>query len=517
MKAAKKVFYNTGFLYGKVVVTMFIALFSTRLILKSLGTEDFGIFNLLAGVILMLSFLNGAMTVTTQRYLSFFLGNGQVEKNKEVFKTSITLHLFIGLLVVALLEITGLFLFDGWLNIPVSRIETAKYVFHFMVISTFFTINAVPYDAAINANEDLLFDSISGILEAVLKLGIAYYLLYTHFDKLITYGILVAAVTILIRLIKTVWCSVKYAECKFSFGFSANYTLLKEMASYAGWNLFGALCYVASSQGLSIILNRFYGAKINASYAVANQVNSQMQSFSVMMVRAFNPQIVKSEGGGDRERMIRLATQSSKFSVFLLLFMVIPMLIEMPFILKFWLSNVPQYTAAFCMIVLVTSVVSQMSTGLKTAVQATGKIKLYQSVVGSTVLLTLPLSYFLLKSGYPAYSVLIGGLCLEAISLVIRLRIVHSLTGLSINAFFKNIILKVVVISAVGIGISLLPGLFISEGFIRLGVVLLLSFCSTSSLIWNYGFLPAERDMVAGIAKGLTKKLSGIQVKFAGK
>src|SRR5690606_13185526 len=158
-----------------------------------------------------------------------------------------------------------------------------------------------------------------------------------------------------------------------------------------------------------------------------------------------------------------------------------------------------------------------MSTGLKTAVQATGKIKLYQSVVGSTVLLTLPLSYFLLSAGYPAYSVLIGGLCLESISLVIRLRIVHSLTGLSISSFFKNIILKVIVISAVGIGLSFLPGLLMPEGFIRLAVVLLLSFCSTSLLIWNYGFVPTERDMVAGIAKGLTKKLFGKSLKFSGK
>lgn len=517
MKAAHKVFYNTGFLYGKVVITMLIALFSTRLILKSLGTEDFGIFNLLAGVILMLSFLNGAMTVTTQRYLSFSLGKGESEKNKAVFQTSILLHLVIGLAVVALLEIAGLFLFDGWLNIPAERMATARYIFHFMVISTFFTINAVPYDAAINANEDLLFDSLTGIMEAVMKLGIAWYLLYTPFDKLITYGILVAAVTILMRVIKTIWCAMKYPECKFSFGFSADYALLKEMAAYAGWNLFGALCYVASSQGLSIILNRFFGAKINASYAVAFQVNSQMQSFSVMMVRAFNPQIVKSEGGGDRERMIRLATQSSKFSVFLLLFMVIPMLSEMPFILKVWLSEVPKYTTEFCMLILLISVVGQMSTGLKTAVQATGKIKLYQGIVGSTVLLTLPLSYFLLKAGNPPYAVLLGGLGLEVVSLSIRLKIVQSLTGLSVSAFFKNIILKVFVIAVIGMGVSLLPGLLLAEGFIRLGLVLILSFCSTALLVWNYGFSQAERATMSGIVKGLGKKLTGNQLNFAGK
>ncbi|RZJ99872.1 MAG: hypothetical protein EOO43_25640, partial [Flavobacterium sp.] len=341
MKSANKVFYNTGFLYGKLLITIFIALFSTRIVLKSLGTEDFGIFNLLAGVIAMLSFLNGAMTITTQRYLSFYLGKGESQKNAEVFKTSITLHLVIGIVIVILLEVLGFFVFDGWLNISSVKIPEAKAVYHFMVISTFFTINAVPYDAAITANEDLLFDSIIGIFEAILKLVIAFYLLYTDYSKLIIYGGLTAGLTVLIRVIKTVWCSIKYPESRFGVKFTYNLKLLKEMAAYASWNLFGALCYVASSQGTAIILNKFFGVKINASYAVANQVNSQTQSFSVMMVRAFNPQIVKSEGSGDRSRMIRLAVQSSKFSVFLLLIMVIPMIAEMPFILRMWLTNVP--------------------------------------------------------------------------------------------------------------------------------------------------------------------------------
>lgn len=507
MKAAKKVFYNTVFLYVKLVVTMVLTLYATRIVLKSLGVVDFGIFSLVAGIIAMLSFLNGAMTVTTQRYFSYFLGKNEVGKNREVFQTSVLLHLVIAFIIVIILEGLYFFIFNGWLNIPGSRLDTAKWIYQFMVVSTFFTINSVPYDALINAHEDLLFDSIVGIVEAVLRLGIAFFIMVTSYDKLILFGLLTAVSIIVIRIIKSVWCAIKYEDCKFAINYHFKTKLLKEMAAYAGWNLFGALCSVASTQGIAIILNRFFGARINASYAIANQVNSQLHSFSVMMAKAINPQIMKSEGGGDRSRMIRLAIQSSKFSVFLLILLVVPIIVEMHFILDTWLLIIPDYAVVFCTIILVNSIINQMSTGLKTAVQATGKIKLYQAVVGSTILLILPLAYLLLEMGYPPYAVIIAGTFIEIISLYLRLVIVRRITGMDIGDFAKEIILKAGIITVVAVAVAYLPVYLMSPGFLRLTLVLIISFLSSVILIWKIGLNDHERNLFIELSKGLFKRL----------
>lgn len=475
---------------------MAVTLFSTRIVFKSLGTEDFGIFNLIAGVIAMLSFLNGAMTVTTQRYLSFHLGKGEKERNKVVFKNSVALHLIIGLILVIVLEVLGLILFDGFLNLPPNRIGEAKLVYHFMVLSTFFTINAVPYDAAINANEDMFFDSISGIFEAILKLAIAYYLLISSFDRLITYSVLIAGLTILIRIIKSIWCYSKYEECRIKLDFSFDKSMLKEMSSYAGWSLFGAMSYVGGTQGVAVILNLFFGAKINASYGIANQVNSQLQSFSVMMVKAFNPQIVKSEGAGNRDRMMRLSVQSSKFSTFLLLMMVIPMVLELHYILKLWLQNVPDYTIVFCTIILFNALVTQMSTGLKTMVQAIGKIALYQSFLGITNLLILPISFLLLKLGYPPQSVLVASLLIEFVSFFLRLYIVRRISNMQIQLFLKEVFLKVFLIAISCILLTYVFQQLFQETFLRVVLVVIFNTIIAAVMIWFYGLKSFERDIL---------------------
>jgi O-antigen/teichoic acid export membrane protein len=506
MHNAKKVLLNTIFIYGKVIISLLLALISTRLIFNSLGKEDFGIFNLLAGIIIMLSFLNGAMTITSQRYLSYYIGKGESEKNKDVFRTSVTLHLLIGILITLFLVGLKFFLFDGMINIPFYRVKDAEVLYLFMIISTFFTITAVPYDALINAHEDLFFDSILGIIESVLKLVIALYIQVTSFDKLIVFGLLISVLTIVIRITKTVWCLIQYPECKLSTRVSKNWTLFKEMFSYSLWNLFGSICYVAHSQGFSIILNRFFGIGINSTYAISNQVNSQMISFSSMLVKAFNPQIVKSEGSGDRNRMIRLAIQSSKFSVFLVLIMVIPLIIEMPFVLKIWLINTPEYAVSFCSIILISTLISQMSSGLKTAIQATGNIRLYQGVVGTTILLNLPIAIFLLYKGFPAYSVMLSSLIIEIISFTLRLKIVSFKTGLSISIFMNQVVYKVLTIGLFSSILVSIPHFLLNEGFLRLILVICIGLSSTSILIWIFGFSQDEKNILIKIIRSFTKK-----------
>jgi O-antigen/teichoic acid export membrane protein len=508
MKNAKIVFNNTIFLYLKIIISLFFTILSTRILLKSLGAEDFGIFNLIAGIITLLSFLNGAMTVTTQRYLSYHIGSGDIEKIKVIFKSSVILHLLIGISIVILLEVLGLFLFNGILNIPVERIQTAKIVFQCMVLSTFFTINSVPYDSAINSNEDMFFDSITGIIESIVKLLIAIYLLGTSYDKLVVYGVSIASLTIFIRIIKSIWCNLKYRECQISIDLKLDIKLILEMAQYSLWNLFGAIGYVASSEGLNFMLNIFFGPKLNASYGISKQVNSQMQSFSVMMVKAFNPQIVKNEGSGDRQKMLFLAMKSSKFSTFLLLILVIPFILELPFILKIWLELVPDFTYVFCVIILINSLLGQLSTGLKTAVQAVGKIKLYQAVMGSTILLTLPIAFFLLSMGYPSYSVLLGASLMEVISLMLRIKIVNHVSGLPVKFFTINVVLKSVIIFLISFGLTYLIQQFFIEGIFRFLITTVVSTFLTCLMIWFYGLIHDERIIISGLLNSIYLKFS---------
>lgn len=443
MQPSSKVVLNTGFLYGKMIISIFMTLYATRLILNALGAEDYGIFNLVAGVIAMLSFLNVSMSVATQRYMSFYLGAGDESKLQSVFKTSVLLHLVIGLLIIVILEIAGLFLFDGFLNIPENRIQTAKYVFHFTVVSTFFTINAVPYDATINAHENMLFDALTGIFESVAKLSIAILISFSSFDRLILYSLLMVGLTIVIRLIKSLYCNKKYDECKIRFKDELDFHLLKEMKTYVGWNLFGSLCALGKTQGLAVLLNIFFGTIINAAYGIANQVAAQLNFFSQTMLRSLNPQIMKSEGANNRERMLRLSMIASKFGFFLLAFIAIPVIFEMSEVLKFWLKNVPEYTVVFASLILIAVLVNQLTIGLDSAIHATGNIKLYMIVAGTIKLMILPVGYLLLKLGFSSYSVLVSYAIFEGIAGVSRLWLLKKVAGLSILLYVKSVFGKI--------------------------------------------------------------------------
>lgn len=502
MYSAKKVILNTEFLYGKMLISMVVILYSTRLVLNSMGVEDFGIFNLVAGVIAMLSFLNAAMTASTQRYLSYYLGAGDENKLKSIFQSSIILHLLIGLLIVIILEIAGIFLFNGILNIPEQRIPVAKMLYHFMVLSTFFTINAVPYDSAINAHEDFFFDALTGIFETFLRLGIAIWIIYTEFDKLILYGLLMALLTIAMRVIKSIFCYRKYQECTFRNDNKVDLSLFKEMFLFAGWNMFGALCGLGRSQGLAIILNLFYGPIVNAAYGIANQVNGQLFAFSENLLKALRPQIMKSEGIGERESMLMLSMKASKYGFFLLALFAIPLIIEMPYVLKLWLKNVPVYTVTFCQLTLLATLTNLLTIGLQTAIQATGRIKVYQSVVGGLLLLNLPLAWLLLEAGLPAYVVLVSAVFIELLACGARIGILHQVASLSIKRYFKEVILRILGVSFLTSTCCFLITYYLNDGFIRM---LLVGFCSLIILLISIYLIGLDKNELEYLKRAIIK------------
>ncbi|NJB35385.1 hypothetical protein HCO57_02160 [Croceivirga sp. JEA036] len=487
-------------------LAMVIGLYSTRLILAALGAVDYGIFNLVGGVIGMLTFLNASMTVSSQRYFSVTLGANDIKKSKQLYQLSTYLHLIIGIIIVIALEIFGLYIFDGFLNIPADRINTAKLVYQFMIISTFFTINAVPFDAVINAHENMLFDSVLGIIETLLKLAIAFLITFYGEDKLLLYVILYTSLTVLVRIVKSFYCVRNYEECKIDFRSKVDKPLLREMLSFASFNLVGSLAGIGRNQGLSLILNIFFGTVINAAYGIANQVAGQLSSFSSMMLKAVNPQLMKSEGANDRNRMLKIAMISSKLSFFLLGIFAIPFIFEMNSILNLWLKNVPENSVIFCQLVLIANLTNLLTIGMASALQATGKIKQYQTVVGLVLLLNLPLAYVLLYYGLPAYFAIASYIIIEFIACLLRLGFIKKIAGLSIKEYLNRVIFCLVGPVFLGILASYIITNSVEINYRFLLTVPLCSFVMIVSMIW-LGLYKEEKEIVNKLSMTIKSKI----------
>ena len=442
MRASTRVVFNTGIQYGRMLITVGISLYSTRLILDALGAIDYGIYNLIAGIIALLSFLNTAMSITTQRYLSVGQGKNDIRYQQKVFVNSFWLHAGIGLFVVLIAELCGFFLFDGFLNIVPERLEVARWVYHFMVLSIFFTILNVPFYATLTAHENFLYPAVLMIMSALLNLGIALSLQHVEGDKLFIYSFLVVIPIFLTTFLQGIYCIKKYQECRSFHHYLFDWSLLKELLGFAGWNLIHALCTVGTVQGIAILLNLFFGTVVNAAYGIAKQVSGQINFFANSMLVSMNPQIMKAEGAGDRNQMLRLSMSASKWGFFLLAFVAIPCIFEMPAILHFWLKEVPEHTIDFCRLILIAVLANQLTVGLTTAAQAIGKLKVYTLVVCIIRILILPCAYVLLRLGSSSERVLGYYILFELLASIVRIYMLKIIGGLSIYEFVIKVLCK---------------------------------------------------------------------------
>jgi O-antigen/teichoic acid export membrane protein len=477
MQAGTKIAFNTFVMYAKVLITVSITLYSTRLILNELGKNDFGAFSLIMGIVGMLAFLGAALAMATQRYMSYALGMNDRERFYEVLGIAEKLSLLLGLALVVVIEILGFFFLDR-LNIVPERFFAVQIVFHCTVAITFFSILALPYEAAIMANEDIFAISIIYIVESFLKLGVAIYLIYSPFDKLIVYGILISVIYINSNIYKKIYCR-KYGKSKIRQ--KTDKKLFFEIAKFSGWSSFEPFSGVFSVQGIAVILNIFGGTVVNTAYGIANQVSGQMNFFSVSLLSAICPQIMKSEGGGDRERTVRLSIFACKIAFFLLAFFSIPLLVEMPYVLKIWLKNVPEYTVLFCRLILASALISQLTYGLQSGIQAVGKIRNYQTILGTVKILVLFAAYVLLKMGMPVYVAVVSFVFVETVNLIFRLYFAGEVLKINITDFLIKVFSKLV-FSFLSVYL-LLQGMlyfFGEESFLRL---LIMVVCSSLALV----------------------------------
>jgi O-antigen/teichoic acid export membrane protein len=494
MEKAKRVARNTGFLYAKMGITILISLYVTRLILSALGTEDFGIYSVVAGMIAMLLFLNTAMTSASLRFMAFAQGGQNYLKQKQIFNVSIILHFMIAAFVVILIEIVGFFLFQSVLQIPDNRVPAAKLIFHFMVLSTFFTIISVPYDAVINARENMLLVSILGIFEAFLKLGIAMYITYSQHDKLIAFGLLMAFLSVFMLLLRRIYCHKMYAEVDFNPKKYFNKPLFKEMANYAGWSLLGFSSSMLTSYGKGIVINAYFGPKVNAAEGIANQINGQLQAFSITMLKALNPLIAKSEGAGDRDMMLNASMMGSKLSFFLLIIFFIPALIEMPYFFNLWLVEVPEYAVVFCRLLLLITLIESPFLTLQTSIEAVGNIRQFQIVYSIFNLIPLPVAIILFSSGYPPYSIYFVFMIYAIGKAMILVYFAVRECNLNQIFFINQVLLKCLLVFTGITILSVIPHFVISNDILRFFTVVTVSTISFLLFVWFIGLNPIERN-----------------------
>ena len=503
--ANKRIAKNTLVLYVRMLFTMGISLFTSRVILQTLGVEDYGISSVVGGVISMFTFINAAMVSSTQRYLNFELVRGDANQLRSVFCTSLQIHALIALAIIVLSETVGLWFLNEKLVIPEARMTAAMWVYQCSILSCAVSIMSTPYNAVIVAHEKMSAFAYISILDVSLKLLVVYLLVVLPFDKLIILAILNLLVQLFIRYIYTLYCHRHFPESYFQFRF--NKTLFKEMFGFAGWSFWGNLAAILYTQGLNMMLNIFFGPIVNAARGIAVQVQSAVQQFVGGFQTALNPQITKNYASNNLPQMHSLMFRSARFSFLLLFFLSLPVLMETNFILTLWLKTVPDDAVVFTQIMICISLIYTTANPCVIANQATGKVKIYQMVVGGILLLILPISYIVLKLGAPAYSVFIVHFCIESVAQFSRMYMLRNLIHLPLWQYMKNIYIPIISTVAIAIILPLVVRMQFAEGWLRFLAVGFTCVLSVGASSYFIGFTKQERVFI------LDKSLRLLRIK----
>lgn len=499
----KRIAKNTLLLYFRMLLMMFVTLFTSRVVLDKLGVTDYGIYNVVGGVVAMLGFLNSSMSNAVQRYLSFEIGKNNEAGVNRIFNVSLFAHAGIAVFVFVVMEIVGVWYLNTHMNIPAERMDAANWVLQCSIFTTLFTIVQVPYNAIIISKEQMGIYAYISILEVVLKLLVVYMLAIGNFDKLKLYSVLIMVVTIGIVMIYRFYCTRKYKEAKFKF--IKDWNLLKQIVGFASWNMLGELAWVFTGQGVNIILNSFFGPVVNAARGLAEQVNGAVNRFVANFQTAVNPQLIKNYASDQLGEMKTLLFRSTRFSYYLLLALSLPIILKMDFILHLWLKEVPDYTTGFCQLVLVSSLVSTLSNLLAQVARAYGKIRNYQIIVSIFLFLNFPLSYIVLKFWGSPLSTMFVNIGINAMLLFVRLRLTNRMIQMTYGSFIRNVLFPVIIVTAVALVIPLTIYFMLDNSIISFIIVCLVSFVSVGVSIYALGMNANERLYVLAAISKITK------------
>ena len=500
----KRIAKNTLLLYFRMGVTLVVSLYTCRVVLDVLGFEDYGTYNVVGGVVLMFTSISGVLSSAISRFLSFEIGAGNQDRLRKVFSTSLQIQWGMVLAMIVLMEVVGVWFLNAKLNIPLHRMEAANWVLQCSIFTFALNLLGLPYLAAIMSHERMNAYAYISILEVLLKLVAVFVLSAAACDKLKVWAVMLMLISLVVFLLYRGYGRRNFLECRGRRVFDR--ALLKEITGFSGWNFIGASSAVLRDQGVNILLNLFYGTAVNAARAASMQVSVAISGFSSNIMAALNPQITKAYASGNREYMMTLIRQGSRFSFYLLLFFSLPVLIETPMVLDLFLKDVPEHTVLFVRLILISVMMESISAPLITAMLATGNIRNYQIVVGGLQLLNFPLSYVLLYWGFfPEVTVVVSIVC-SVFSFLARLFMLRGMIGLQSGAFFTKVFLRVWKVALLSAVLPYLLYVWMDGGIGRLLLVCLASVFSTVGMIYYVGCDLSDRMYLKDKLEGLKKK-----------
>lgn len=442
MSTVNRVVKNTLFLYARMGTSIVVSVLTTRILLDALGASDYGLYNVVAGALAMLGFLSASMSTASLRYMSYAEGKGDITAIQTIFNSSVRLHRMLALLVCGLYIIAGFFLFNGILNIPSGRETTAMIVYGCLIFSTVFSITITPYDAVLNAHENMFFYSLVGIIDVFLKLTIAVLVSYSDYDRLLFYGLLMAGESWLLRFITKCYCDRTYPVCRAKSIKGHDNEILKKMASFAGWNMLNICAGMISLYGMTIAINHFFGTLLNAALGIATQLQGALMGVSGNMSKALTPVLVKKEGANQRHQMLEISYAGCKFSFLLFSFFALPILFSMPVVLQLWLKEVPEWTVLFCMLWFVSGLIEQLYHFLYQAIQAEGNIKRFNICSSIANIIPIILTCVEFQSGFQPYWAILNWIIFRImVDGIIYIYFAHKLIGLSVLRWIKYVLI----------------------------------------------------------------------------
>ena len=499
----KRIAKNTLLLYVRMFVMLFVGLFTSRIVLQVLGETDYGIYNIIGGVVVLFSFLNSALLSATQRFINYNLGRNDEEATHRVFCMSMNSYIILSGVFLVLGETVGLWFVNTQLNIPADRMSAAQWVYQFSLLTFIINLIRVPYNATIIAYERMGFYAYLSLGEVVLKLLVVYLLYITDFDKLVFYSLLYTIVPLFITLLYKKYCNRKFAISHYKRFWDKD--MFKQLFSFSGWSLFGSLANLSASQGLNILVNIFHGVTVNTAMGIANQISGHVFQFISNFQVAFNPQIVKSYAANETQRLHSLMFMASKVSYFLLLVISLPIMLNMEIILDLWLVSVPEHTAVFSRLILCFFLIEALSAPLWMFVQATGKIRNYQILMGCLISLNFPLAYLVLKVGMPVYYVWMVRIFVNAFVLVVRCLYIKNKYAFPLGTYFGKVMLPVIFVTIIAAPLSFLVRNVIPGYWSQFVISCLTAVIITIFAICLFGLNKNERGYVIDMVKSKIK------------
>lgn len=491
---SKRIAKNTIFLYIRMLFSMVVALYTSRVVLNALGVEDYGLYGVVGGIVVFFNVISGSLNAAISRFITFELGKEEQERLNKVFCTAVNIQLLMSVLFVVLAEIVGVWFLNNHLNVPEGRLSAAHWVLQSSIISFAVGLLSVPYNSTIIAHERMDAYAYISILSTFLNLGVALVIDYIIFDKLIFYAFAILGINVIMQFIYAFYCRTHFPETRWRL--VKDKVLLKEMTSFAGWNFLGASSGVLMGQGVNMLMNVFFGVAVNAARGIAGQVDNAINMLVNNFTVALNPQITKSYASGDLKYMHDLVCKGAKYSFFIMLLPSLPILLETETILQVWLKQVPEMTVVFLRLTILISLNSVLSQTLIASMLANGHIKKYQIVVGGLNMLIFPLSYVAFKLGLPSYASYVIQFFIFFIELIARLVLLKEMVSLSISKYLNQVLLRITYVSVLSIPIPIFFCLFMPSGIIRLLISILLCLICTAISIYYFGLEDLEQKWI---------------------